>query len=62
MGWSEDKGLGKDENGSQAPIKVTKKDNSQGLGMQQDAAGNLSWSSTTSSFNDVLNLLQVIVV
>ena len=59
MGWSEDKGLGKDENGSQRALKVSKKDNMLGLGMKADNAGNLAWNETTSSFNNILSMLQV---
>jgi hypothetical protein len=59
MGWSEDKGLGKDENGSQRALKVSKKDDMLGLGMKADNAGNLAWNATTSSYNEILNMLQV---
>ena len=58
MGWSEDKGLGKDESGVVNAVKVTKKAEGLGLGMTMDSSGNSSWGSTASSFNDVLQLLQ----
>lgn len=58
MGWSEDKGLGKDETGVTHAVKVTKKVEGMGLGMTTDSSGNSSWGTTASSFNDVLLLLQ----
>lgn len=58
MGWKEEKGLGKDEDGEVKAVKVTKKGDSLGLGMNSDSAGHTSWNATASSFNDVLQLLQ----
>ena len=59
MGWSEDKGLGKNETGIVEHIKVKKRDEGIGLGMVQssDSAGLLGWNETVSSFNDVLKVL-----
>lgn len=58
MGWSEDKGLGKEETGEINAVKVTKKADGLGLGMSHDSSGNSSWGDTATSFNDVLQLLQ----
>lgn len=58
MGWSENKGLGKDETGSINAVKVAKKLEGLGLGMTMDCSGNSSWGSTASTYNDVLKLLQ----
>ena len=60
MGWSKDKGLGKDESGIVDYIKVKKREMGLGLGVEQstDSAGLAGWNSTVSSFNDVLSLLK----
>jgi Pin2-interacting protein X1 len=58
MGWTEEKGLGKDDQGLINNVKVTKKVDGHGLGMTSDGSGNSSWASTATSFNDVLQLLQ----
>jgi Pin2-interacting protein X1 len=57
MGWSEDKGLGKNEDGATSAVKLDKRDTSLGLGMEADSAGNLAWNSTSSSFTDILKML-----
>ena len=59
MGWNEDKGLGKNETGTVSSIKVSRREEGLGLGMEKvtDGAGNLGWSSTAQSFNDVLKVL-----
>ena len=59
MGWKEDKGLGKNETGITANVKVKKRDEGLGLGVEQtsDNAGLQGWNSTVSSFNDVLKVL-----
>jgi Pin2-interacting protein X1 len=59
MGWKEDKGLGKNEEGTTAAIKVTRRDAGVGLGAKEaDTAGNSAWSSKGSSFNAVLDVLK----
>ncbi len=60
MGWKEDMGLGKNDTGITANIKVTRREVGLGLGMESgtDDAGNKGWSQTTTSFNDVLSLLK----
>lgn len=60
MGWKEDKGLGKDETGIVASVKIKKREDGLGLGMEQatDEAGNRGWSETATSFNAVLDLLK----
>ncbi len=57
MGWKEEKGLGKNEDGIANSIKVKKRDATLGLGVQKDEAGNHGWGSTVNSFNQVLNIL-----
>lgn len=57
MGWKEDKGLGKNEDGMSVAVKVTKREEGLGLGVKQDAAGNNGWNTTVTSFNSVLDLL-----
>ncbi len=55
MGWSEGKGLGVNEDGATAHIKMKKKDNSRGIGA--DIGQNDRWDSTMSGFNSVLDKL-----
>ncbi len=57
MGWKEEKGLGKNEDGMASSIKIKKRDTALGLGVQSDTAGNHGWGSTVHSFNQVLNIL-----
>ena len=57
MGWTEDKGLGKNEDGIVAAVKVKKREDGLGLGVTKDEAGNGGWSTTVNSFNAVLSLL-----
>ena len=60
MGWKEDKGLGKNETGSVTHLKVSKREEGAGLGMEKstDGAGALGWNATATSFNQVLNTLK----
>ena len=61
MGWKEDKGLGKEGTGTTSHIKVKKRHETLGLGMEQttDSAGMLGWNNTASSFNNVLETLKL---
>ena len=59
MGWSEDKGLGKNETGMVSHLKVKAREQGLGLGVEGiDVAGNKGWAETTSSFNAVLDILK----
>ena len=60
MGWTEDKGLGKNETGIVDSLKVKKREAGIGLGSEAttDGAGNRGWSYTAQSFDSVLNLLK----
>eukprot|EP01039_Chlorochromonas_danica_P010054 gene10054-11125_t len=61
MGWSEDKGLGKDGSGMTSHLKMKKRDVGLGLGMEgvvDDTVGSKAWSSTVTSFNSVLDILK----
>lgn len=60
MGWKEDKGLGKDEDGIAISLKVKKREDGLGLGMEEsngDKAGK-GWNATATSFNAVLEALK----
>ncbi len=59
FGWSEEKGLGKDESGSTASIGVHKREDGIGLGSEKntDGAGSKGWGETTRGFNDILQQL-----
>ena len=60
MGWSEDKGLGKNETGAVAAVKLKKREDGAGLGVEKmtDGAGAKGWSETATSFNSVLDTLK----
>jgi len=59
MGWSEEKGLGKNETGMVSHLKVKTREQGLGLGVEGiDVAGNKGWAETTSSFNAVLDILK----
>ncbi len=60
FGWTEEKGLGKDETGSIASIAVAKREDALGLGAEKmtDGAGARGWHETTSGFNAVLDALK----
>lgn len=57
MGWTEGKGLGKNEDGVSEHVKVTKKSNNLGLGATHDSSGAAGWASAAVSFNGVLETL-----
>ncbi len=61
MGWSEDKGLGRLENGITNHVKLKKRETALGLGMEDvidDGVGSKAWNSTVASFNGVLEMLK----
>lgn len=61
MGWSEEKGLGKDETGIVDAIKIKKRDTSIGIGAEAlaaDTIGASSWRGLTESYTSVLDLLK----
>lgn len=60
MGWKEEKGLGKNDTGTVSHIKISKREEGLGLGMERstDGAGSLGWNATATSFNQVLNSLK----
>ena len=49
FGWSEEKGLGKNETGIVESLQVKKKQDAAGLGMEKDADGSgaKGWNETT---------------
>lgn len=54
MGWTEGKGLGKNEDGIAENVKVAKKSNNLGLGATLDSTGSAGWNSTAMNFNSLL--------
>ncbi len=61
MGWSESKGLGKNEDGIVNSVKIKKRNENVGLGMEgvvDDQVGSKSWNQTVSGFTAVLDLLK----
>ena len=57
MGWSKGKGLGKNEDGSTSHIKVKKKEDSQGLGLDEDIEGTKTLMKNANVFSDILKEL-----
>ena len=55
FGWSEEKGLGKDETGMTTSVAVTKREEELGLGAEKasDGAGARGWGETTTGFNEL---------
>eukprot|EP00249_Psilotum_nudum_P019336 c27200_g1_i1 orf=2-1363(-) len=62
MGWEEGKGLGKDQQGITQHVKVKKKNDNAGIGVdvQQKAASN--WAFNTTVFDNILKNLKVQIV
>jgi hypothetical protein len=60
MGWKEDTGLGKNEDGRVDNVKLKIRDNCVGLGSEEvtDTSGNNHWGSSVESFENVLSLLK----
>jgi len=58
LGWSQGKGLGKNEDGMATHIKVDKRSDKLGIGSEVDETGNLAFSKQIHGFNNVLALLQ----
>jgi len=60
MGWSEEKGLGKHESGTVSAIKLKKREEGAGLGVEKltDGAGARGWSHTANGFTSVLDALK----
>jgi Pin2-interacting protein X1 len=59
FGWSDEKGLGKDETGMTSSVAVTKREESLGIGAEKmtDGGGAKGWSETTTGFNSILEKL-----
>lgn len=57
MGWKEDKGLGKNEEGMVDSVKVKRRGENEGLGTTKDQAGANGWTKTVSGFSAVLDML-----
>lgn len=57
MGWKEDKGLGKNEEGMVDSVKVKRRGDNEGLGTTKDQAGANGWTKTVSGFSAVLDML-----
>lgn len=60
MGWSEEKGLGKKEEGIVAAVKLKRRDDGAGLGLEMltDGGGAKGWAETATSFSSVLDVLK----
>lgn len=58
MGWKEDAGLGKDEDGITENVKLKRREAGQGLGVDDKDVGEQGWSSTAKGFNNILSALK----
>lgn len=54
QGWDGQKGLGKNEDGLQSHVRVTKKDDTLGIGYDGAVAKNQVWSQQAANFADIL--------
>lgn len=54
QGWDGEKGLGKNEDGLQSHVRVTKKDDTLGIGYDGAVAKNQVWSQQAANFADIL--------
>ena len=54
MGWSEGKGLGRNEDGMSSHIRVKRKVESEGIGFVEDGQGNAAFVHQIHSFNEIL--------
>jgi len=57
LGWSEGKGLGKNQHGMTNPLRAVRREEHLGLGATTDTHGGEGWSKTNSAFADVLKTL-----
>ena len=54
MGWSEGKGLGRNEDGMSSHIRVKRKVESVGIGFEEDGQGNVAFVQQIQSFEQIL--------
>eukprot|EP00270_Netrium_digitus_P006985 TRINITY_DN2018_c0_g1_i9.p1 TRINITY_DN2018_c0_g1~~TRINITY_DN2018_c0_g1_i9.p1 ORF type:complete len:574 (+),score=189.70 TRINITY_DN2018_c0_g1_i9:40-1722(+) len=59
MGWEEGKGLGKNKQGIVSHLRVTKKADYGGLGVDEERKSAFDWTATTVMFDNILKNLQV---
>mmetsp|Transcript_6690 Transcript_6690/g.7659 ORF Transcript_6690/g.7659 Transcript_6690/m.7659 type:complete len:106 (+) Transcript_6690:296-613(+) len=57
MGWKAGNGLGKNQQGEVTHVKVEKREESLGMGMEADSAGNSAFVGQIQSFNEILKSL-----
>jgi len=58
MGWKEDGGLGANEDGRTEYVKMKKRENGVGLGVDDKDVGDQGWSHTANGFNNILSTLK----
>merc|ERR1711934_1298544 len=54
MGWSEGKGLGKNEDGEKTFVKTARRPDNEGLGIETDLVGDKHFNKTMSDFDKLL--------
>ncbi|KAL3695302.1 hypothetical protein R1sor_009378 [Riccia sorocarpa] len=59
MGWQEGLGLGKDNQGMKTHIRVTKKSDNSGLGVDAKAKAQANWALNTHAYDSILKNLKV---
>eukprot|EP00246_Nothoceros_aenigmaticus_P016711 TRINITY_DN7783_c0_g1_i1.p1 TRINITY_DN7783_c0_g1~~TRINITY_DN7783_c0_g1_i1.p1 ORF type:complete len:507 (+),score=115.59 TRINITY_DN7783_c0_g1_i1:282-1802(+) len=60
MGWREGTGLGKDQQGIKQHVRVKKKNDNSGLGVDEKEKAARNWTFNTSTFDDILKNLRVV--
>jgi hypothetical protein len=58
MGWKEDAGLGRNEDGITERVKMKKRGQGVGLGVDETDLGAQGWSQTAKGFNSILSSLK----
>jgi Pin2-interacting protein X1 len=58
MGWTEEAGLGANEDGITENVKLKRRAIGQGLGVDDNDVGEQGWSHTAKGFNSILSTLK----
>ena len=57
MGWKEGNGLGKNQQGNSTHLKIEKREENQGVGVENDATGDIAFAKQLDNFDQLLQQL-----